>query len=1520
MTTLSSRLRKSVACLIPVSLLWVAAANAQQPYQAVVGAGVQTSLDCQIGSGCGITSGCGTTSVYYGPITLLSSLPLVKQGDKWIPAQVSTTQVTSAGGGTANFESTLTADGKVKTTETAGFWSYGDIATGLVTFSNIQSQETLDLNTGRYTWHRSGPTTVAVAGSCTEQFDQSQDRTADLPVNLYPTSYVLKASVSFTNPALAATGNPLPLASSIDSSIVANSPAASGLAADGSSAIAVVVHSNSSASPNLSLKGSGTVSGPIAGLPIGSLTPFSSDYLINPQPGSQTSLTGLTPVDSSTCNADTDKAGTSSCIFLGLLWAPTAMPYSASDLQTLTAEDVTLTVTGTQPNTDGSPLTYAKSATLQPPPLVLVHGVWSSPAQAWGDLAQGTPTFFPWLTRNYPYAGVFMVDYGSTSYLSFKNVVNQQALTQTIATAISTYAAQGIAAQKVDVVAHSMGGLLTRFVEENGAPVSFYLPSNFVHSLITFGTPHTGTKMATTLWTYKDANIAVTHRNPIYLAICAPTTTCTLEQILASMDKRVDSAVEDMQTSLGPPTTESYKSISGDAPIVSILGLAFNALLAAYVPGTHTVSTVLGTTNNDALVPGTSQLAYAGDSATIDGIVHTNIGGDIGETASPEVWNQVLYWLLGGTGTVPPTTIQHVVKSSVRPSDTTVSSGPSPVMDLTGYPQVSATNVTFLPASGTTLSIGSPATITATSGKTITEVLLYQTVSDPTDTWFSYSTESPFSITYTPSRIGGANFTAFAVFSDNTYATTTLQYTLEPTGTSFGLQLTNLPAGSMAVGLPAIVGVQAGYQTGYVDVSSLAAYSTGSGGSSVFSVAAGGNITPIGPGVDVLNVSYNGMAISAPISVGSCAFALGPLNQLVSFGGGTVTIGVTTNPGCSWTAQVDQTWLSLSGGSGTGSGTITGVAQANASGSNQTAFVTLAGQDVAIVQPAGACTYVVSPTSLSLPASGGSGTLGVTTACPTTSSSDAAWANVTTLAPGSVAYNVDANTSLTSRSATLTVGTQDVSLIEAAANSTPTVMVTPSASSITTAQALMVTVVVSGGTGNPTPTGSVTLSSGSYTSAAGTLSSGSATISVPAGSLATGTDTLTASYTPDFNSSSTYNSASGTASVTITVPAKTTPTVTVTPASSTITTAQALSVIVGVNGTPTPTGTVTLGSGSYTSGAATLSGGSASINIPAGSLATGNDALTAIYTPDSSSSSAYNSASGTSASVTVTQAKTTPTVTVTPSSSSITTAQALSVIVAVSGTPTPTGSVTLASGSYTSAAATLGSGSASINIPAGSLNTGSDTLTASYSGDSNYNLTTGTAPVTVTTAVNPGVTISGTAVSITPGAATGNTSTITVTPAGGFTGSVVLTAAVTSSPTGAQYPPTLSFGSTSPLSISGTNAGTATLTVSTTAATSATLIYPKRPGFPWYPAGGATLACILLFGIPSRRSRWLTMLGMLMFLVALTGGVSACGGGGSGGGGGGTSNPGTTAGVYTVTVTGTSGTTTATGAVTLTVQ
>ena len=219
---------------------------------------------------------------------------------------------------------------------------------------------------------------------------------------------------------------------------------------------------------------------------------------------------------------------------------------------------------------------------------------------------------------------------------------------------------------------------------------------------------------------------------------------------------------------------------------------------------------------------------------------------------------------------------------------------------------------------------------------------------------------------------------------------------------------------------------------------------------------------------------------------------------------------------------------------------------------------------------------------------------------------------------------------------------------------------------------------------------------------------------------------------------------------------------------------------------------------------------------------------------------------------------------------------------------------------------------------------GTHIVAAAYSGNTIYDTSTSQTTVGLTEGPAPGFTVGGTAVTIVAGAVSGNTSAITITPSGGFTGNVVLTAAITSSPADAQNPPTLSFGSTSPVTITSIAAGTATLTISTTAAATASLAYPdRREKSSWHAAGGAILACVLLFGIPARRRGWRTTLGAILLSAFLACGVSACGGGGgtgSRGGGTGSSHPGTTPGTYIVTITGTAGATIANGTVTLKVQ
>ena len=369
---------------------------------------------------------------------------------------------------------------------------------------------------------------------------------------------------------------------------------------------------------------------------------------------------------------------------------------------------------------------------------------------------------------------------------------------------------------------------------------------------------------------------------------------------------------------------------------------------------------------------------------------------------------------------------------------------------------------------------------------------------------------------------------------------------------------------------------------------------------------------------------------------------------------------------------------------------------------------------------------------------------------------------------------------LTDNALNLTGATQQFALSGTAfstpATATPTVIVAPGSANITTAQSDAVTITVSGASGSPTATGGVSLIVGAYTSATVPLVTGSATINLPAGVMALGTDTVNAVYSPDTASSTTYGPGAGSAKITVSAVPATTPTVSVIPAAIDISVQQSLSVLIAVtggSGNPTPTGTVTLSGGNYASLASTLTNGSTALTIPAGYLPSGNQTLTAYYTPDPISQANYTSASGSGLVAVEAAAKSTPTVSVTPSSPTILANQPLQVTVqlpAAVGHSAPTGSIVLSSGAYASTAFSLSMGRVTLTIPAGTLAIGSDTLTATYSPDSasllTYASASGAAAVTVNSPrVATSTSLHASASSVAYG--TSVTFTVGVTPASG---------------------------------------------------------------------------------------------------------------------------------------------------------
>lgn len=182
--------------------------------------------------------------------------------------------------------------------------------------------------------------------------------------------------------------------------------------------------------------------------------------------------------------------------------------------------------------------------------------------------------------------------------------------------------------------------------------------------------------------------------------------------------------------------------------------------------------------------------------------------------------------------------------------------------------------------------------------------------------------------------------------------------------------------------------------------------------------------------------------------------------------------------------------------------------------------------------------------------------------------------------------------------------------------------------------------------------------------------------------------------------------------------------------------------------------------------------------------------------------------------------------------------------------------------------------------------------------------------------VTPGsYTLAASSATIASAGASGS-SIVTATPSNGYLGIVALTCALATAPSGANTAanPACSVGGTA--GITGASPATATLTINTTAPTTSANVARGGTGADLkslLSTGSLALAGIVLVGIPIRRSKWRSLLGVLL-LVTVLGALSACGGGKS------TTAThtisGTTAGTYTYTITGTGSDSAATKATT----
>jgi pimeloyl-ACP methyl ester carboxylesterase len=155
---------------------------------------------------------------------------------------------------------------------------------------------------------------------------------------------------------------------------------------------------------------------------------------------------------------------------------------------TSSSRPITVQFTFTPDIGNGNTTTLQAQTQIVRPPVMLIHGVWSN-AGNWGN---------NFLKRSNIIYTAFAADYAGTNAASFST--NQGRVQGFVASTLALSRKKHYAATQVDVIAHSMGGLLTRLY---AGSQNFARPDNLnmgdVHRLITLDTPHFGSNFANLL-------------------------------------------------------------------------------------------------------------------------------------------------------------------------------------------------------------------------------------------------------------------------------------------------------------------------------------------------------------------------------------------------------------------------------------------------------------------------------------------------------------------------------------------------------------------------------------------------------------------------------------------------------------------------------------------------------------------------------------------------------------------------------------------------------------------------------------------------------------------------------------------------------------------------------------------------------------------------------------------------------------------------------------------------------------
>lgn len=323
------------------------------------------------------------------------------------------------------------------------------------------------------------------------------------------------------------------------------------------------------------------------------------------------------------------------------------------------------------------------SVTILRPPLILIHGLWGS-AASWDNFTPLiTDTRFSIVRADYsavigPQIASYKPSYPSWAVSSLQNAqqnslgfaYNAPIVGKQLATAITQFKTGAnpesipVAAVQSDVVAHSMGGDITRTLPEFA---QFYNNNTFalgyVHKVITIGTPHWGSPLATHLLDNNDQCV----RGVLALSGSPSFSSVTFKSGASTTGGVGDLQGDGFGAGLSPALLKLQNPVPHPLPTALIQGLESDSQLAGLDSSPiaksirlfcltdylarHLTSTGWPQVFNqasDSIVPALSEVAGLSNFTLVNGVIHSASAEQLGFGPPAE---------LDAAGTIPGTVI-----------------------------------------------------------------------------------------------------------------------------------------------------------------------------------------------------------------------------------------------------------------------------------------------------------------------------------------------------------------------------------------------------------------------------------------------------------------------------------------------------------------------------------------------------------------------------------------------------------------------------------------------------------------------------------------------------------------------------------------------------------------------------------------------------------------------------------------------------------------------------------------------